>query len=144
MNLDLHERARFLMEEERIAGIPAEDARWLRGHVAECAECARRAESWNAVLRGMNGFAFDLDPAAKARLNAALQAQARRPRHALRWVLAAAAVFLAAAVPVFQYGRQAQREQSDALLMEQVESRLQRPVPLAMEPLIVPRMEESK
>ena len=63
-------------------------------------------------------------------------------RSGLRWSLAAAAVTLTLAViPAYQH-RQREREaaqaRADALLMEQVNAGLARPVPRAMAPLLIP------
>ncbi len=136
MMFDPHQRARFLIEEARIAGITPQDSLWLRHHASDCMECARYEESVAGILRGLNSFAFELDPGAGARVQNAVLAHARKPSPAWRWALAAAVLLLLAMVPVYRSMRQARREKADTLLMEEVESRVRRVIPLAMEPLI--------
>jgi hypothetical protein len=141
---DPHQRARFLVEEARIAGITPQDSLWLRHHTTDCMECARYEESVEGILRGLNSFAFEFDPAVGERMQGAVLAYARRPSPAWRWVLAAAVLLLLAAVPVYRGMSQAQREKADTLLMEEVESRVRRVIPVAMEPLIQSQQEESQ
>jgi hypothetical protein len=60
------------------------------------------------------------------------------------WALAAASFLFVAAVPLYTELRDARREKADALLMEKVENRIWRVVPVAMEPLIQSQPEESR
>jgi hypothetical protein len=159
MTCDAHERARFLIDESRIAGIPAEDAQWLRDHVAECAECARHEETTARILGGLSAFSFvDAAPSGRNLVEKMVpllqekgfsvpsgQIVAGRPRIA-SWQcgLAAAAVVLVAAVPVYWNLRAARQEQADALLLEGIEARVSRTVPAAMEPLVVPHTGEPR
>jgi hypothetical protein len=144
MGPDPHQRARFLMEEARIAGITPPDALWLQSHLGECAECALYAEELDGVVRGLKGFAFDIDPAMTGRIQGALAARVRKPWPARSWALAAAVVLLIATVPLYEGLRDARREKDDALLMERVEKRVWREVPVAMEPLLQSQPERSK
>jgi hypothetical protein len=131
----------------RIAGISPQDAVWLHSHVADCAECALYQEQLEGVVRGLKSFAFDVDPAMTGRIQAAFASRVRKPWLA-RWWAPAAAVFLVivAAVPLYKGLSDAPREKADAdaVLMQKVENRVSRVVPLAMEPLIQPQPEESK
>jgi hypothetical protein len=143
MEFDSHQRARFLIAEARIADIPAQDLLWLRSHVAGCVDCALYEEDMEGVVRGLRSFAFDADPAMSARIQTAVAARVRRPFPF--WWGAAAAVFLVvAAVPLYERVRDARRETADAILMERVENRIWRVVPVAMEPLLQSQPEESK
>ena len=144
MGPDPHQRARFLVGEARMAGIALQDALWLQSHVAECTECALYAEELEGVVRGLKAFAFDLDPAMTGRVQDALSARVRKPWLARLWALAAAVFLIVAAVPLYKGVRDARREKDDALLMERVENRVWRTVPVAMEPLIQSQSEESK
>jgi hypothetical protein len=58
----------------------------------------------------------------------------------LRWVVAAAAALMLAAIPVYQNvqqrQREAEREKADVLLLRQVNAGLSRSVPRAMAPLM--------
>ena len=131
MTVDTHSRARFLVDEAKIGGIAAQDELWLRGHLADCAECARYAESVDAVVRGLRSFAFECDPAGPARVESAVARYPSRRAPARWWGLAAAVLVLAAAIPYYRGMRQAQRERADAVLMEKVESRVWQAVPVA-------------
>jgi hypothetical protein len=142
---DPHRRARFLVDEGRIAGISPKDAQWLRSHIAECAECARHEETVEGIVRGLQSFAFECDPAVNARIRSAVAAHARKPsRRTSWWALAAAATLVAALAPVYKSVREERREKDDALLMERVESRVRRTVPVAMEPLMQAQPEASQ
>lgn len=48
---DLHERARRLIDMERVEGIAPADQRWLEDHLATCELCASRAWATDAALR---------------------------------------------------------------------------------------------
>jgi hypothetical protein len=144
MELDRHRRARILMDESRITEIAPQDALWLRRHVADCAECARYEAELEALLRGLQSFAFDLDPTWRDRVQGALATCARSPRVRRWWALPAAALLLAAVAPLYHGARDARREEADTLLMERVESRVRRIVPIAMEPLIQSSPEEPR
>jgi hypothetical protein len=112
--------------------------------VASCAGCALYREQIEGVVRGLKAFAFDVDPAMTGRIQDAVAARVRKPIPA-RWPALAAAVFLVvAAIPLYKSLLDARREQTDALLMEKVENRVSRVVPVAMEPLIQSQPEESQ
>jgi hypothetical protein len=139
MPFDPHERAHFLIDESRVAGISAEDARWLQSHTAECVACARHEETTARILRGLNDFSFET-----SRTDHRISWSVRRPKVALRWTLAAAAVLLLAAAPLYKAARDARRERADALFLEGVGTRVSRVVPAAMEPLMHPQAGEPQ
>jgi hypothetical protein len=141
---DPHRRARFFLDEAHVAGISPPDALWLRSHVAECTECARYEETVEGIVRGLRSFAFECDPALGARIQNAVVAHTRKPARARQWALAVAAALLVALVPVYKSVRDERREEADALLMERVESRVRRSVPVAMEPLMQSQPEASR
>lgn len=137
MTFDPHHRARFLVDETRVAGVSPQEAVWLGSHVADCEECARYDETIDGIVRGLRSLTFECDSVVSARVESALVAHVRKPsRRPSRWALAAAAALMAALVPLYRSVRDERREKADALLMERVESRVRRPVPLAMEPLM--------
>ena len=144
MQSDSHERARFLIDEARVGGISQEDARWLSGHTAECAECARFEETTTRIVGGLNSFSFEVADAVRAPRQADCRPAAGYPPAPLRWAFAAAVLVLLAAVQVYQSVRAARQERTDALLLEGVESRVSRSVPSAMEPLVQPQVGESR
>jgi hypothetical protein len=132
MPFDPHERARFLIDESRVAGISAEESQWLSGHLGECAECARQDAITSRMLGAMDELAFG---GTDHRLSWSVQ----RPKAAAwRWPLAAAAVILLAAIPFYKSARDARQAEADAILLERVGDQVSRIVPQALEPLIQP------
>jgi hypothetical protein len=144
MSIDPHERARFLLSEDRIAEISPKDALWVRGHIAACAECARYDGELKAVVRGIRSFAFDVDPSMNGYIERAIAVRRRKGSSAPRWAMAAAGLVLATAVPVYKHFREVRQEKDDAILIDRVENRLWRAVPVAMEPLVQFQPEESQ
>jgi hypothetical protein len=134
MPSDPHERARLLSDEVRVSGISPDDEAWLRAHVAACAECARHEETTKRIVQALSGFSFASGQPVQ------ILAGRRRPP-AWRWALAAAALVLLAAAPIYRSVREARRERADNLLLEGVEARVSRTVPRAMEPLVQPQGE---
>jgi hypothetical protein len=142
MQSDPHQKARYLIDEELIAGIARDDERWLRSHSAECADCASYAETTSRIVRGLKELSFETDPAMNARVQDALAAYAQR-RHSAppwRWALIAAALLIAAAPPVYKNmtdrRREAEIDRADTLLLQRVNARVSQTLPAAMEPLM--------
>ena len=131
MHFDPHERARFLIDESRVAGISGEDTTWLRSHLGECAECAQHEESTSQMLAAFRELTFD------SRTDDRFVSSVHRPKAGVRtlWPLAAAAVILIASIPIYR-ARIAHQQQADALLLERVEAGISRDVPQALEPLL--------
>jgi hypothetical protein len=127
----MHERARLLIDESRIQPIATDDALWLRRHLAECPDCALHEEATQGVLRGIQGFAFDLD---------VRPAFAPAPRKAHWAAIAAGVLLVAAAVPLFR----TPSKPAEDLLFEEVENRISRTVPRAMQPLVRMQPEASQ
>ena len=53
MSPDFHERARRLIDQERVEGLAAGDREWLGLHLKNCAECARMAVATDGALRSL-------------------------------------------------------------------------------------------
>ncbi len=53
MNGDLHERARRLIDKERVEGLAAPERRLLEEHLAACEACAGRAAATDTALRAL-------------------------------------------------------------------------------------------
>jgi hypothetical protein len=137
MQFDPHERARFLSDEARISGIPAEDEAWMGAHLAACEDCARYDAATQRVIAALSGFSFEA-PAGR-RVASPVR------RHMMsRWAVAAVAMLVLAAVPLYRASRKAQQERADAELLEAVQHRVSRQFPRAMEPLVTPNMGESR
>jgi hypothetical protein len=125
-----------------VAGIriPEED------HARNCVECAREVERVQSVLTLFRGSVrawtdtldhseFPIHEAVASRASGA-----RSPHRApMAWVLAAAALAAAVAIPIYQDSKnqelKAQAER-DAQLMDDVNAQLSRSGPLAMDPLM--------
>ena len=123
---------------EVVAGIRIpEDA-----HVRNCAECAREVERVQNVLTLFRGSIRTwTDKLDHSELHeAVVSSKARSPHGApMAWVLAAAALAAAVAIPIYQDSRdkevKAQAER-DAQLMDDVNAQLSRSGPMAMDPLM--------
>jgi anti-sigma factor RsiW len=76
MPSEAHERARRLLDGVE-NGTPA-DRRWLDEHLAVCPECARQAELAVRTSAALRAFAFEVDPGAALRVNAAVRAEVDR------------------------------------------------------------------
>jgi hypothetical protein len=77
MNEDLHERARRLIDAERVESLSIEDRRWLEEHLAGCDACTRRAAATDAALRTLRSVSVALPPglAAATKLRVRQQAE---------------------------------------------------------------------
>jgi hypothetical protein len=62
MNNDLHQRARILIDQARVAGISQEEESWLKNHTIGCTQCRAYAEITARVIQGLGSFSFDMDP----------------------------------------------------------------------------------
>jgi hypothetical protein len=121
-----------------VAGIPTpEDA-----HVRNCAECAREVERVQNVLTLFRGSIRTwTDKLDHSEFHEAVASRkARSPHRApMAWVLAAAALAAAVAIPIYQDSKneelKAQAER-DAQLMDDVNAQLSRSGPMAMDPLM--------
>jgi anti-sigma factor RsiW len=148
MKIDPHERARFLIDETLVAGVSSrispDDELWLRGHIEECAQCVRYAKGGAMAVRALHSISFDVDPEMNARVQRAMIARAESRRGQTeprwRWALAAAAILLLV-VPIHRNATEAARlaeaDRAAAVLLDGVDSRVSRSVPLAMEPLSI-------
>ena len=79
MQFNAHERARLLLDRAIVEGISEDEQRWLRSHTAVCAECSDYAGLSRRAIRALDGFAFELDPAAVLRIQDAVDACREQP-----------------------------------------------------------------
>ena len=69
VSAELHERARRLIDQERVEGLAPEERRWLEDHLAGCEACAGRAASAEAALRAFKSVSVALPPGLAASTN---------------------------------------------------------------------------
>lgn len=115
-----------------------EICRWLAGEsggeleerIRDCPACQAELEQFQNALAGFRG-SLEQAPVPAMRL--------ARAKHMLpRWVMAAAALSVIIAAPVYWNARQqqaAERAKADQLLLERINAGLSRSVPASMEPL---------
>jgi hypothetical protein len=85
MNQGTHGRAERLIAQERVEGISAADQLWLQQHVAECANCAGRADATAVAIRSLRGLRVDLPPSLARRAQFRVQMRAEQLRGEPRW-----------------------------------------------------------
>jgi hypothetical protein len=122
-----------------------EISRWIVGertpqqeqHVRQCTECGAELARMEAALVLFRGSVRHWSDR-QVRVPRRLAAPGPRPLP-LRWALAAAALLVLAAVPIYRNAQdrqhQAEMARADALLLEQVDAEVSRAVPRPMEPL---------
>ncbi len=76
MQFSEHERARHLADKALVAGISADEQRWLEDHAKNCSECAEHAQLSAKIVRGLNAFSVEMDPAMNARAQDAVAKRA--------------------------------------------------------------------
>lgn len=117
-----------------------------REHMQTCAECRAEVRKLQNALSGYSGFARDWGrgqaPAAPSLSQ--LLSGSRRPARFVRWAGLAAATAVAIFVLALPRAGKTPTTQpptddpaQDALLLEQVNARISRTAPLAMEPLLI-------
>ena len=112
-------------------------------HVRQCPECGAevaRMEAALALFRGsVRHWSDGQSRAEPPAVGSILRARGSRALP-MRWALAAVALLVLAAVPVYRNvqdrQRQAEDARADALLLEQVDAEVSRAVPRPMEPLV--------
>jgi hypothetical protein len=93
MSENIHERARQLISQERIEGIPAAENAWLAAHLQQCDGCADFAGKTSAALRSLQTIAVALPVglAERTQFRVGLRAQQLRhhePRRRALWIAA--------------------------------------------------------
>jgi hypothetical protein len=78
---NLHERARWLIDRERIEGLEPEERLWLDNHLAECEFCATRSASTEATLRAMKSISVPLPPGLAASTSLCVREKAAQLSH---------------------------------------------------------------
>ena len=133
--------------------------RWLAGerpadaerHLRECALCGAEVARLEGALQRFGGAVREWSA---AQPGAQSSGPWRAPRAArqwgmrrLRWSMAAAALVVLLAIPVWKDARDKrvaeEADKADAILMEQVDAQVSRTVPVTLEPLVNPVMEEN-
>jgi len=68
MPAEVHSRARLLIDQSLVGEISPTDQRWLRDHLAECAECKTFQSLSQSVLRSLGELSFGVTPGASERI----------------------------------------------------------------------------
>ena len=113
-------------------------------HVRECSECGAelaRMESALGLFRGsVRHWSSGQSRAEPPAIGSILPARRGPWAQPMRWGLAAAALLVLAAVPIYRNAQDRQRQaeiaRADALLLEQVDAEVSRAIPRPMEPLV--------
>ncbi|HXJ94134.1 MAG TPA: hypothetical protein VMT20_14895 [Terriglobia bacterium] len=94
MNGDLHERARSLIDKERVEGLAAPELRWLADHLGACEACAGRAAATDAALRALRTMPVSVPSglATSAQLLVRRRAEELRVQHARNVALAVSCI----------------------------------------------------
>jgi hypothetical protein len=166
MPSDVHERARYLIDEALIAGLSKADETWLCNHTRCCAGCAGYSAATADILRGLRSMSFEVDSGmsqrvkdkvvARVRLVAAEPNQPSRISDCARRVirqcvvtpsrqLALTTTILAvlAAPSVYQAVRdRVHVTADDQLLLDNIGANLSREIPEVLEPLMQPLSSE--
>ncbi|HEV2425280.1 MAG TPA: hypothetical protein VGZ29_10680 [Terriglobia bacterium] len=87
---EVHQRARRLIDMERVEGISPVDQRWLEDHLAACEACASRASATEAALKILRTSPVPVprDLAVSAQLIVRRRAEELRAQHARNVALA--------------------------------------------------------
>jgi hypothetical protein len=91
MSNELHARAEELIARERIEGLAAADQRWLRQHLADCADCAALAGATEQAIRTLRSLSVPLPPGLASRTQFRVRLRARQLRSEPRWRMVYAA-----------------------------------------------------
>ena len=85
-----HERARSLIDKERVEGLTVPEQRWLQEHLAVCEACASRAAATDTALRALRTAPVSVPHglAASARLMVRQRAEELRAQHTRNIALA--------------------------------------------------------
>jgi len=91
MNHQTHDRAKQLLAQERVEGIPRAEREWLTAHLQDCAGCTELARQTEQALRSMRTAAISLPEglAGRTQFRVRLRAQElreREPHNQLMWV----------------------------------------------------------
>jgi hypothetical protein len=76
MAIDVHSRARLLIDKSLMTGLSQEENSWLEHHLAACADCERVLKLSKSVLRALGEFSFSMTPGASSRVQRALAQRA--------------------------------------------------------------------
>ncbi|MGC1782951.1 MAG: hypothetical protein WA708_10570 [Acidobacteriaceae bacterium] len=86
MPTDMHSKAHHLIDQSLIGEISQTDDRWLRNHLAECAECETFQNFSHSVLRSLGDLSFGVSAGATDRIQRVIAERVTELRndHSLR------------------------------------------------------------
>ena len=127
-----------LTHDQIIDAVIGESSRATAEHLAVCSECRAELEGMKDSLAGFGESARNWSQASLTLQPTLDLGQPTYPQKTLRWSLAAAAIAIVTAIPVYRNAVERQRQQAadDARLLEQVDMQLSRSVPTPIEPLV--------
>jgi len=113
-------------------------------HVCECSVCCAEVARLEGALKRFGGSVREWSAAQPGAQAPGAWRADRAARHwrarRLQWSLAAAALVVLAAIPVWKNARDRriaeEAARADAILMEQVDAQVSRTVPVTLEPLV--------
>jgi predicted anti-sigma-YlaC factor YlaD len=90
---EAHARAKQLIDQHHVEGLPVKERAWLDAHLQECSECSAMAQATEQALRAMRtaAIAFPSGLASRTQFRVRLRAQelqAREPRSLAVWAIA--------------------------------------------------------
>ena len=149
MQSDVHQRARFLIEDAVIARLSKRDECWLRNHLKDCGECAGFSEATTHMLQGLRSLSFAIDPGMNQRVQDAVLSHAaagKDPSNRYsgvkltppRRAVLVAAVLLVLAPSLYRTLKDRQEVRTNAddqALLESIAANVSRGIPEALEPL---------
>lgn len=75
---NLHERARRLIDQERVEGLAAAESHWLQDHLAACEGCAARAAETEAAILGLKSLSVRVPPGLAVSTNRLVREEATK------------------------------------------------------------------
>lgn len=90
---EIHARAKRLIDQHHVEGLPAKEREWLDAHLQNCSECSALAQSTELALRALRtvSIPFPSGLASRTQFRVRLRAQElqeREPRSLAVWAIA--------------------------------------------------------
>jgi hypothetical protein len=76
MPIEVHARARSLIDACFVTGISLDENHWLDAHIGECPECSDYLDLSKSAVRGLGEFSFEMIPGINSRIQFAITKRA--------------------------------------------------------------------